>query len=151
MAFWLFKEEPDEYCFADLVRDGSTVWNGVSNALARQHLRQVRAGDRILYYHTGNQKAIVGEMRATADAVLGSAEDAKDVTVRVEPVGPLPNPVTLARIKAEPLLADWELVRLPRLSVMPVTATQWKRVFDLSRIPEAVMSSDKPPRRKSRQ
>ena len=68
MAYWLFKEEPEHYSFADLQREGSTVWDGVSNNLARVHLRQVRRGDCILYYHTGKEKAIVGEMKAAADA-----------------------------------------------------------------------------------
>ena len=67
MAYWLFKEEPDHYSYADLERDKSALWDGVTNALARQHLRQARAGDRVLYYHTGKEKAVVGEMRITRD------------------------------------------------------------------------------------
>jgi predicted RNA-binding protein with PUA-like domain len=133
MARWLFKEEPTHYSFAQLQQDGRTVWDGVSNALARQYLRKVRRGDRVLYYHTGKEKAIVGEMRAITDARTDSdADDPKQVVVEVEAVKLLLHPVSLARIKGDPLLADWDLVRLPRLSVMPVTEEQWRRVEELS-------------------
>jgi predicted RNA-binding protein with PUA-like domain len=136
MALWLFKEEPGEYSFADLQRDRKTLWTGVSNALARQHLRQVRRGDRVLFYHTGKEKAVVGEMRAAADAKPAPAEDdPKAVAVEVEAVRALPRPVPLSRIKGDPLLRDWDLVRLPRLSVLPVTEDQWQRVEELSRQP----------------
>ena len=123
MACWLFKQEPDAYSYADLVRDGSTTWDGVGNAVALKHLRQVQVGDAIWFYHTGKQKAIVGEMRATA--IEGGI-------VRVEPVRPLAQPVTLAMVKADDTLATWELVRLPRLSVMPVSDAQWLRIRELA-------------------
>jgi predicted RNA-binding protein with PUA-like domain len=133
MAKWLFKEEPDHYSFADLRRDGRTTWAGVRNSLARQHLRKVRAGDRILFYHTGKDKAIIGEMRAASNArAMPTRDDPGAVEVDVEPVRQLLHPLPLARIKADPLLVDWELVRLPRLSVMPVTEAQWKRVATLA-------------------
>jgi predicted RNA-binding protein with PUA-like domain len=148
MPNWLFKEEPDHYAFTDLQREGSTLWDGVTNALAQKHLRQVRRGDRILYYHTGKQKAVVGEMVATADPTADppptgrrpadrSADgrrgaDPKLVAVRVRPVRPWPRPVTLAQVKADPQLADWALVRLPRLSVLPVTDWQWRRLAELA-------------------
>lgn len=133
MAGWLFKEEPTHYSFAQLQRDGRTVWDGVSNALARQHLCQVRRGDRVFFYHTGKEKAIVGQMRVVSDPRTDpDADDPKEVLVEVEPVRSLPHPVTLARIKADALLAGWDLVRLPRLSVMPVTDEQWRRVEELS-------------------
>jgi predicted RNA-binding protein with PUA-like domain len=126
MARWLFKEEPSHYGFADLERDGSAVWDGVANALALRHLRAVRPGDLVLFYHTGKEKAVVGEMEVV------SADEA-GVTVR--PVRRLQHPVSLSRIKGDPTLADWELVRLPRLSVMPVTDAQWRRVEELGRTP----------------
>jgi predicted RNA-binding protein with PUA-like domain len=136
MALWLFKEEPDHYSYADLERDGTTLWDGVANNLARQHLRNVRRGDRILCYHTGKEKAVVAEMRAAADAGPDpSGDDPKAVAVEVEPVCRLQNSVSLARIKKDRALADWELVRLPRLSVMPVSEAQWRRVEELSRRP----------------
>jgi predicted RNA-binding protein with PUA-like domain len=131
---WLFKEEPGHYSFADLERDRSTLWDGVVNALARQHLRKVRKGDRVLFYHTGTEKAVVGEMRAVRDAQPDTAGgDEKAVAVQVEPVCRWPAPVSLRRIKEDPLLAGWELVRLPRLSVMPVSPAQWQRLERLSR------------------
>lgn len=134
MALWLFKEEPDEYSYADLERDGATVWCGVTNALALQHLRRVRKGDRALYYHTGKEKAVVGEMLVSADPTPDPvARDEKLVVVEVEPVRRLARSVALGEIKKDPALADWELVRLPRLSVMPVSEEQWRRIEELSR------------------
>src|SRR5262245_30197496 len=134
LARWLFKEEPGHYSFADLVRDRKAVWSGVSNALARQHLRQVRVGDRVFFYHTGKEKAIVGEMRIIgAPRPDPDSDDPKAVVVEVEPVKALGRPVPLARIKEDEALADWELVRLSRLSVMPVTEAQWRRVLELGR------------------
>lgn len=132
MAFWLFKEEPDHYSYADLERDGSTAWDGVDNNLARKNLRQVKKGDRIFYYHTGKEKAVVGIMRAAGDAKPDlDNEDAKAVVVKVEPVRRLRSPVSLEQVKNDPQLAGWDLVRLPRLSVMPVTEQQWQRVEEL--------------------
>jgi predicted RNA-binding protein with PUA-like domain len=133
MANWLFKEEPSHYSFADLERDGSTVWNGVSNALALQNLRKVRPGDRVFFYHTGKEKAVVGVMEVAAAGPDKKDENAVAVTVR--PVRRLQHPVSLSRIKSDKSLAGWELVRLPRLSVMPVTDAQWRRVEALSRKP----------------
>jgi predicted RNA-binding protein with PUA-like domain len=134
MTTWLFKEEPDHYSYDDLVRDGSTYWNGVTNNLARQNLRKVRQGDRILYYHTGKEKAIVGEMRALGDAEPDpDSNDPKAVVVKVQPVRKWQSPVPLRRIKQDPQLADWDLVRLPRLSVMAVTDVQLQRVERMSR------------------
>jgi predicted RNA-binding protein with PUA-like domain len=131
---WLFKEEPEHYSFADLRKDGRTVWDGVTNALARKNLRQVRKGDKVFYYHTGKEKAIVGEMRVVADPRPDPAGDDKSVVVDVEPVRALKRAVTLAEIKDDAVLADWELVRLSRLSVMPVTEEQWQRVEEMSRV-----------------
>jgi predicted RNA-binding protein with PUA-like domain len=134
MAYWLFKEEPTHYSFADLERDGKTIWSGVNNNLARQHLRKVRGGDRILYYHTGKEKAIIGEMRALGEARPDpKGKDQGAVVIEVQPLQRLKNPVPLQRIKSDPQLANWELVRLPRLSVMPVTEEQWRRVEELSK------------------
>jgi predicted RNA-binding protein with PUA-like domain len=134
MGLWLFKEEPEHYSFAQLQREGRTVWDGVRNALARRNLCQVRKGDRVFFYHTGKEKAIVGEMRVVSDPWTDAqAEDPKEVLVEVEAVRLLPHPVSLARIKKDPLLADWDLVRLPRLSVMPVSEPQWRRIEELSK------------------
>jgi predicted RNA-binding protein with PUA-like domain len=126
---WLFKEEPDHYSYADLERDRTTSWEGVKNNLARRNLRRVQPGDRVLYYHTGKEKAVVGEMRVL-EVAMPDAEG--DVVVKVEAVRRWPKPLTLARIKQEAALAQWELVRLPRLSVVPVTEEQWARLRQLS-------------------
>jgi predicted RNA-binding protein with PUA-like domain len=131
---WLFKEEPEHYNFAELEQDGTTLWDGVTNNLARQNLRQVRRGDRVLYYHTGKEKAVVGEMVAVSGPMPDpSSDDPKGVAVKVKAVRRLQHPVSLKRIKQEPKLADWDLVRLPRLSVLAVSKEQWRRVEELSR------------------
>ena len=134
MPLWLCKQEPDQYSYDDLVRDGRTVWDGVGNALARKHLRQMQPGDRVLFYATGKVKAVVGEMRVAE----GPKPDPKDddpnaVVVVVEPVRAFARPVPLAQIKDDAALAEWELVRMPRLSVMPVSRAQWRRVEELGR------------------
>jgi predicted RNA-binding protein with PUA-like domain len=135
MAYWLFKEEPDNYSFADLERDGSTLWDGVSNNLALKNLRQVRPGDRVLFYHTGKEKAVVGEMLVlTEPKNQPQTNGHRSVSVEVAPVRHLSQPISLSRIKEDPALKDWDLVRLPRLSVMPVTAAQWKRIDELSKV-----------------
>ena len=130
---WLFKEEPDHYSYADLERDGTAWWSGVNNNLARQNLRKVNPGDRVLYYHTGKEKAVVGEMRVVEGPRADpDSKDPKAVVVKVSPVRRWSQPVTLQRIKADPQLAGWELVRLPRLSVVPVTPAQWQRLEELA-------------------
>lgn len=126
---WLFKEEPTHYPFDELVRDGKTVWSGVRNPVAQKHLRSVKKGDRIFYYHTGKEKAVIGIARAGADAYPDPKDrSGKSFVVDVLPGRKLPRPVTLAEIKAEPAFADFALVRISRLSVMPVTDAQWKRI-----------------------
>ena len=133
---WLFKEEPEHYSFADLVRDGETVWDGVTNNLARQNLRKVQKGDRVLYYHTGKEKAIVGEMKVVeGPGPDPQDDDPKAVVVKVKFVKPWPNPLTLKRIKQEPKLVGWELVRISRLSVMPVSSEQWALLEQLASKP----------------
>ena len=126
---WLLKEEPTHYSFDDLVRDGRTSWTGVKNPLAQKHLRSIAAGDRIFFYHTGTEKAVVGIARAFGAAYPDPADRAgKLYAVDVEPVKKLGAPVTLAAIKADTAFASFPLVRLPRLSVMPVTEAEWKRI-----------------------
>lgn len=133
MGLWLFKEEPDSYSFADLQKDGSTVWSGVTNALAQKHLRSVKKGDRIFFYHTGDEKAVVGVMHAAADPTPDPADETgKRVVVTVKPVRALKKPVPLSAIKADAAFAGWELVRVPRLSVMPVGEEQWKQIEAMS-------------------
>lgn len=131
---WLFKQEPESFGWKHLVAEGSTWWDGVNNALACKHLQAIRPNDMILLYHTGKEKAVVAELRAVEGPALppSSSADAKP-TVRVEPVRALPRPVSMAEIKEDPALADWDLVRLPRLSVMPVSQAQWNRVCELAK------------------
>ena len=130
---WLFKEEPSSYSFDEFTKDGRTTWSGVKNPLAQKHLRSVRKGDRVFYYHTGDQRAIVGVARASTDAY----SDPKDKTgkaavVDIEPVKRLDRPVTLSEIKSSNAFATFALTRLPRLSVMPVTDAQWKTILALA-------------------
>jgi predicted RNA-binding protein with PUA-like domain len=130
---FLFKEEPSNYSYDDLARDKSTSWTGVKNPLAQKHLRSVKKGDRIFFYHTGDQKAVVGIARAAGDAY----PDPKDTSgklyaVDVAPVRKLKSPVTLASIKADKAFADFPLTRMPRLSVMPVDDDTWERILAMS-------------------
>lgn len=122
---WLFKTEPTAYSFDQLARDRKTTWDGVKNSLALKHLAAVRKGDSVLIYHTGDEKAVVGLARAASDAYPDPKQkEAKLLVVDLEPVKPLPRPVSLSDIKASQRFAGFDLVRLPRLSVMPVSAEQ---------------------------
>lgn len=133
-AYWLLKSEPQEYSFEDLEREKRAVWDGVKNAVALKHMRQVQPGDQAFFYHTGKEKAIVGIARVETEAYPDpEASDEKLVVFKLSAQERLPQPVTLARIKSEPRFAGWELVRLPRLSVMPVPEDIWKRVLAISR------------------
>lgn len=130
---WLFKEEPANYSYDDLARDGKTTWTGVRNPLAQKHLRSVEKGDRIFFYHTGDQKSVVGVMKATGAAYPDPADKTgKLYAVDVAPVKKLKNPVTLASIKADKAFASFPLVRLSRLSVMPVDEEEWARIEKMS-------------------
>ena len=130
---WLFKEEPSSYSFDQFTKDGSATWSGVRNPLAQKHLRSVKEGDRIFYYHTGSERAVVGIARATGDAYADPKDKSgKAAVVDIAPVRALPRPVTLAEIKATPGFADFPLTRLPRLSVMPVTDSEWSRIEKMS-------------------
>ncbi|NBO64610.1 MAG: EVE domain-containing protein [Acidobacteria bacterium] len=129
---WLFKTEPVDYSYDDLEREGRTVWSGVHNALALKNLRQLRIGDQILIYHTGSEKAIVGLAEAVSDPYPDSdANDEKLLVVAIRPLRRFSQRATLQQIKNCAELADFDLVRLPRLSVMPVTDRQWEVILDL--------------------
>ena len=131
---WLVKEEPTNYSFADFQRDGATLWSGVRNPLAQKHLRAMTPGDRVFYYHTGNEKAVVGIARVDAMPAPDPADSSGKLwAVRLVPVQPLPAPVRLATIKGDTFFADFALVRMGRLSVMPVTDAQWARILELGR------------------
>ena len=131
---WLFKEEPTHYSYDDLVRDGKTSWTGVRNPVAQKHLRSVKKGDRIFFYHTGSEKSVVGVAKAAADSYADPADESgKLYAVDVLPVRKLKQPVTLAAIKGDKFFASFALTRLPRLSVMPVTDDEWNRIEGMAK------------------
>jgi predicted RNA-binding protein with PUA-like domain len=130
MAYWLMKSEPSSYGWDDLVRDGGTEWDGVRNPTARINLRAMKIGDEAFFYHSMDERQIVGIMRIVREA-RADAKDPNWVSVRVEPVRPI-QPVTLKAIKAEPKLAQMELLRQSRLSVAPVRDEEWKRVLAMA-------------------
>ena len=130
---FLFKEEPTHYSYDDLKKDGKTRWSGVKNPLAQKHLRSVKKGDAIFYYHTGAEKAVVAVARAASDAYPDPADKSgKLYAVDVVPVKKLARPVTLAEIKAKPVFKDFPLVRISRLSVMPVSEKEWSEIEKMS-------------------
>lgn len=126
---WLFKEEPANYSFDALLKDKRTLWSGVKNPVAQKHLRTVKRDDRIFYYHTGKEKAVVGVAKALADGYPDPGDKTgKHAVVDVAPVRKLARPVTLAEIKADAAFATCPLVRISRLSVMPITDREWERI-----------------------
>lgn len=131
---WLVKEEPSHYGFDALMKDRKAVWSGVRNALAQKHLRAMKKDDRIFYYHSGDERAVVGIVKAVSDP-YPDPEDAsgKYVAIDIVPVRRLSRPVTLAEIKADPRFKDFLLVRVARLSVLPVTDTEWSRIEEMAR------------------
>ena len=131
MAYWLMKSEPGSYSWSDLVRDGGTLWDGVRNNAARLHLRAMKPGDQAFFYHSMDERAVVGIMKITGSGEP-DGDDGSWVKVPVEPVRPL-KPVTLAQIKAEPKLAKMELIRQSRLSVAPVRDEEWQLVLEMSK------------------
>jgi predicted RNA-binding protein with PUA-like domain len=133
MPNWLVKEEPENYNFETLVKDGRTTWTGVKNPLAQKHLQAIKKGDQVFFYHTGKEKSVIGVGRALSDAY----PDSKDKTGKLYafdlgPVRRLKKPVTLASIKTSGKFATFPLVRMSRLSVMPVTDAEWKAIEKMS-------------------
>jgi predicted RNA-binding protein with PUA-like domain len=131
MAYWLFKQEPSSYSYADLEREGNTTWDGVKNNLALKHLRSVKKGDKALFYHTGEEKQVVGIMEISSEP-YPDHKNKSLVVVDVRPSSRLAKPVTLEQIKSDPAFADWELVRISRLSVMPVPPVFWQKISKLA-------------------
>jgi predicted RNA-binding protein with PUA-like domain len=121
---YLLKTEPTAYSFADLMRDKQTIWDGVTNPTAVKHLREMKPGDRLVIYHTGDEKSAVG----TASVVSVAADDPKNPQVKIKAGKAIAKPLTLAEIKALPLFADSPLVRQGRLSVVPLKGAQFKRL-----------------------
>jgi predicted RNA-binding protein with PUA-like domain len=134
MNRWLVKTEPSSYSFQQLAAEGRTVWDGVKNALALKHMAGMRRGDLVIVYHTGTEKAAVGTARVLKSPYPDPrGKDPKLLVVELAAADALPRPVTLAEIKASPAFAGFELVRLPRLSVMPVSAAHWSALHALAR------------------
>jgi predicted RNA-binding protein with PUA-like domain len=130
---WLVKEEPSNYSFDDLVRDGRTVWSGVRNPLAQKNLQSMRKGDNIFFYHTGDVKAVVGIAKAASAPYPDPADKTGRLhAIDVTPVKKLGSPVTLSAIKADKSFATFPLVRISRLSVMPVTDGEWERIVSMA-------------------
>jgi predicted RNA-binding protein with PUA-like domain len=131
---WLFKEEPAHYSYDDLVRDGKTSWTGVKNPVAQKNLRSVKKDDRVFFYHTGDEKAVVGIAKAVADAYPDPADKSgKFYAVDIAPVKKLAHSVTLAAVKADKYFASFALTRVPRLSVMSVSDDEWDRIEKMSK------------------
>ena len=130
---WLFKTEPGAYSYAQLERDGRTTWDGVKNALALKHLAAVAAGDEVLIYHTGDEKAVAGVARVVRGSYADpKAGDPRLLVVDIEAVRPLARSVPLAALRGNKKLAGFDLLRLPRLSVMPVSASQWTEILRMA-------------------
>jgi predicted RNA-binding protein with PUA-like domain len=134
MAHWLVKSEPNAYSYDDLVRDGGTVWDGVRNNAAALHLKAMKLGDEVLFYHSQEGKAVVGVAKVVKAAFPDKSDPAgRFVAVELAPVRALKKEVTLADMKAEPKLAGMEMLRQSRLSVSPVSDEQWKVILKMAK------------------
>jgi predicted RNA-binding protein with PUA-like domain len=133
MAHWLVKSEPNKYAFADLQRDGKTVWDGVRNNAAALHLKAMKVGDEVFYYHSQEGLEIVGVAKVVKEAFLDPSDPAgRFVAVELAPVRALKAPVSLSAMKANPVLAGLEMIRQGRLSVSPVRDTEWAAVLQMA-------------------
>ncbi len=132
MSYWLAKSDPDTYGWSELIRDGKTSWYGVRNYTARNNIRAMKPGDLVLFYHSGSEKSVVGAMKVLSEAHPDrTSEEEIWSAVDVAPAWTLKKPVTLSTIKAEPLLRNMQLVRLGRLSVMPVEKEDFDTIVSL--------------------
>jgi predicted RNA-binding protein with PUA-like domain len=135
MARWLLKTEPDCYTWEQLVEDKKTVWDGITNTTALKHIRGMKKGDAALIYHTGDERAAVGTAEIVSNPYPDpNEEDEKKVVFDLKPTKKLPRPITLSEIKADPAFAGWDLLRISRLSVVPVPEAMWKRIEHLARL-----------------
>ncbi|MHC5932588.1 EVE domain-containing protein [Nostoc sp.] len=133
MAYWLLKTEPENYSYFDLERDGSTVWDGVNNSLALKHIRTMLLGDLALIYHTGKERQVIGLAEIIGQPYIDPAlNDSKRAVVDVRALRRVHQPVTLAQIKQDNKFTDFDLLRLPRLSVVPVGEVYWQRLIELT-------------------
>ena len=129
---WLVKEEPENYSYSQLLSDKTTVWAGVRNPVAQRHLREMKKGDRVFFYHTGKEKAVIGTATVSKTAYPDPANE-NLVVVELAAGKALKRPVTLAEVKADKRFNDMPLVRIPRLSVQPVTDDQWNMIEAISK------------------
>ncbi|NJN17362.1 MAG: EVE domain-containing protein [Oscillochloris sp.] len=137
--YWLLKSEPEAYSYADLEREASAVWDGVANNAALKHMREAQPGDMVLIYHTGDERQAVGLAEITSAPYPDpKQDDPRLIVFDVRPLQPLPQPVTLAAIKADPFFADFALVRQARLSVVPVNPEQWARILALAGVSNGI-------------
>lgn len=133
MAYWLLKSEPHVYSYADLERDRQTIWDGVNNNLALKHIRTMQIGDLALIYHTDDERRAMGIAEViTMPYADPQLDDPKRAVVDVKAVKPLPQPVTLAQIKQDPAFEGFDLIRISRLSVVPVSEFYWQRILHLA-------------------
>lgn len=135
MKYWLMKSEPFKYSWDQLVKDKKTFWDGVRNYAARNNMKEMEKGDQVLYYHSNEGKEIVGIAEVVKTAYQDpTIDDPNWVVVDIKPVKPIPEPVSLAAIKAEASLSEMELVRLSRLSVSKVTAAEFKKILKMGQV-----------------
>jgi predicted RNA-binding protein with PUA-like domain len=133
MAYWLLKSEPQEYSYTDLEKAGCGIWDGVKNPLALKYLRTMKLGDKVLIYHTGKERQVVGIAEIMSLPYPDPAlNDPRWMVVDIRAVRSLPRPVTLTQIKQDHYFTDFDLIRLPRLSVVPVSAEYWQRILQLA-------------------
>ncbi|MEM3007179.1 MAG: EVE domain-containing protein [Candidatus Nitrosotenuis sp.] len=133
MAYWLCKQEPSTHNIERLEKEKKTMWDGVHNNLALKHMRQMKKGDLAFFYHSGDDKHIAGIMEVTSEAYPNPKEsDPRYVVVDVKFKKKLKNPVTLSQIKSNKMFANWELLRISRLSVMPVPTQIWNEILKIS-------------------
>jgi predicted RNA-binding protein with PUA-like domain len=131
--YWLVKQEPSDYSWSDFVKDGSTTWTGVRNFSARNNLRRMSKGDHVLFYHSGEDKAVVGIAKVTRTAYRdATAKEGDWSAIDLAPVKPLPRPVALADIKSRPQFKNIALVRQSRLSVMPLSAKDFQTIIKMA-------------------
>lgn len=130
--YWLVKQEPGSYSWSDFVAEGQTAWTGVRNYTARNNLRKMQKGDEVLFYHSGEDKAVVGVARATRPAYPDpTAKEGDWSAVDLAPIKPLRRPITLRQIKSDPRLKQTPLIRQSRLSVMPLTAAEFRTIVKI--------------------
>jgi predicted RNA-binding protein with PUA-like domain len=134
MRYWLVKQEPESYSFAQFQKEKKTDWTGVRNFTARNNLKEMKVGDKVFYYHSGDERAVVGLAKVTKAAFPDpTADEGSWVAVELEAGKPLKRPVTLAEIKANKKLSEMKLVKLSRLSVSPVTKDEWDEILEMAK------------------